>query len=87
MPHRCPSQGIVIVAALLMYVPYYVSLQIVLALKRCWASMWQPHILAYRKFLQVKQLLPSMASVIQVQLDPVASGVLFTVNPTTGNTK
>lgn len=27
-----------------------------------------------------------MAVVIQVQLDPVASGVLFTLNPLTGNT-
>jgi hypothetical protein len=34
----------------------------------------------------VKRQTPSMAVVIQLQLDPSASGVLFTLNPLTGNT-
>jgi len=61
------------------------------AVKRCWASMWQEHILAYRKQLKLNTedpsspaAMPSMAVVVQKQLNPQAAGVLFTLNPLTG---
>ena len=56
------------------------------AIRRCWASVWHERLLAYRKSQNIDpNLLPSMAVVIQRQLNPLASGVLFTMNPMNGN--
>jgi phosphoenolpyruvate synthase/pyruvate phosphate dikinase len=58
--------------------------------------MWHPHILSYRKQLSLgsggsgsdsKAMLPAMGVAVMTMLNPTSSGVLFTLNPTTGNTK
>eukprot|EP01006_Ploeotia_vitrea_P023883 TRINITY_DN56559_c0_g1_i1.p1 TRINITY_DN56559_c0_g1~~TRINITY_DN56559_c0_g1_i1.p1 ORF type:complete len:956 (-),score=413.39 TRINITY_DN56559_c0_g1_i1:87-2789(-) len=56
------------------------------AVKRCWASMWQPHILEYRRRMASDASeLPAMAVVVQLQLDPACSGVAFSMNPMNGD--
>jgi phosphohistidine swiveling domain-containing protein len=51
------------------------------AVKTCWASLYSDAALAYRK----QGPPPEMAVVVQRLVDPVVSGVLFTVNPMNGS--
>lgn len=55
------------------------------AVRRCFASLWNPHAIAYRSRMQVEQQAVAMAVVIQEMLDADVSGVLFTANPMTGS--
>jgi phosphohistidine swiveling domain-containing protein len=50
------------------------------AVARCWASLWEPHAVAYR----IRQGLdpdPGMAVVVQEMVDADAAGVAFTADP------
>lgn len=56
------------------------------AVKKCWASLFTPRALAYRRAKQI--LDPSsmaMAVVVQAMVDSRSSGVAFTTNPLTGD--
>ncbi len=50
------------------------------AVKRCWASRYGQAVSAYMKKRMSRQV-PSMGVIIQEQINPVFSGVLFTMNP------
>ena len=56
------------------------------AIKRCWASLWDERVLHYYSdvFRDVADHRPAMAVIVQHQLLSDVSGVLFTLNPTTG---
>eukprot|EP00698_Gefionella_okellyi_P012579 TRINITY_DN3399_c0_g1_i1.p1 TRINITY_DN3399_c0_g1~~TRINITY_DN3399_c0_g1_i1.p1 ORF type:complete len:878 (-),score=212.00 TRINITY_DN3399_c0_g1_i1:92-2725(-) len=51
------------------------------AVRQCWASQLGEHALEYLKRASPDAQSPRMAVVIQVQVDPVISGVLFSTNP------
>jgi pyruvate,water dikinase len=56
------------------------------SIKKCYASMWQVRLFAYRKnvgFSSAEKL--SMAVVVQEQVDSTAAGVAFSLNPVNGN--
>jgi pyruvate,water dikinase len=62
------------------------------AILHCWASLWQPRVLAYLQCQQtssssVAAVVPYMAVVVQVMIPAEVSGVLFTLDPRTGNEK
>lgn len=59
--------------------------EVALSIKECWASCWQSHVLQYRHLLKELKEDPSMAVVIQLQVDSHVSGVLFTCNPLNSN--
>ncbi len=50
---------------------------------QCWASIYSDRAIAYRHMRNIAQSGISMAVVVQKMIDGVASGVTFTVNPTT----
>ena len=54
-------------------------------IKRCWASMWTPHALFYMVSSGAEYQNANMAVVVQQLVSPLASGVIFTANPITGN--
>lgn len=54
------------------------------AIKKCWASIWQEHLFAYLENANSDSL-PEMGLVIQKMVSSEVSGVLFTLNPQTGN--
>lgn len=54
------------------------------AVVRCWMSMWSERVLAYRASLRVTAE-PSIAVVVQRMVDADRAGVMFTVDPTTGD--
>lgn len=53
-------------------------------IKRCLASLWQPHAVLYRNHHGFAQEQASMAVVIQRMVPAQASGVAFSVDPVTG---
>ncbi|MEE8442677.1 MAG: PEP/pyruvate-binding domain-containing protein [Dehalococcoidia bacterium] len=53
-------------------------------LLQVWASLYAARAVAYRKRLGIPHNAVSMAVVVQRQLNPVASGVMFTRDPVTG---
>lgn len=62
------------------------------AIKHCWASMWTDRIIAYRRAAMADGggaaaavALPSMAVVIQQQVQSECAGVAFSLNPVTGD--
>lgn len=57
------------------------------AVKECWASLFQPRILAYRSSSEGQTAWPEprMGVIIQLQLSPRSSGVLFTLDPQTSH--
>ena len=55
------------------------------AVKRCWASMWTARAMSYRHQLGFRSAELSMAIIVQQMIEPDAAGVLYTVNPTSGN--
>eukprot|EP00011_Vannellida_sp_DIVA3-517-6-12_P004617 CAMPEP_0114609198 /NCGR_PEP_ID=MMETSP0168-20121206/2966_1 /TAXON_ID=95228 ORGANISM="Vannella sp., Strain DIVA3 517/6/12" /NCGR_SAMPLE_ID=MMETSP0168 /ASSEMBLY_ACC=CAM_ASM_000044 /LENGTH=879 /DNA_ID=CAMNT_0001820111 /DNA_START=44 /DNA_END=2680 /DNA_ORIENTATION=- len=59
--------------------------EVMISIKECWASCWQSHVLQYRHLLKELKEDPSMAVVIQLQVDSHVSGVLFTCNPLNSN--
>jgi pyruvate,water dikinase len=50
----------------------------------CWASLWSPRVVAYRA-TQKLAAEPAIAVVVQQMVDSVASGVMFTADPATGD--
>ncbi|MEM5853251.1 MAG: PEP/pyruvate-binding domain-containing protein [Candidatus Aenigmatarchaeota archaeon] len=52
------------------------------AVKKCWASLYEPRAIFYREKNNIKHA--SIAVVVQKMVNADASGVMFTVNPTTG---
>lgn len=54
------------------------------AVRRCWASLWNPRAIAYRDQHGVPHDDVALAVVVQELVDADAAGVLFTANPVTG---
>lgn len=54
------------------------------AVKRCWASLWNPRAVAYRHANAVDEAGMGLAVVIQRMVDAAAAGVLFSADPLTG---
>jgi pyruvate, water dikinase len=58
--------------------------QVVLNVRHCWASLFTARAIAYRARNQVMGL-PSVAVIVQKMVNAEKSGVMFTLDPTTGN--
>lgn len=54
------------------------------AIRRCWASLWNERAVAYRHANGVDDTTVSLAVVVQEMVDASAAGVLFTADPVTG---
>ncbi len=54
------------------------------AIVRCWMSLWSARAMTYRKVQHV-DVEPSVAVVVQLMVDSVSAGVMFTVDPLTGD--
>ncbi|WP_433440205.1 PEP/pyruvate-binding domain-containing protein [Nonomuraea sp. CA-141351] len=54
------------------------------AVKRCWASLWNPRAIAYREQNGVPHDDVALAVVVQELVDADAAGVMFTANPMSG---
>jgi pyruvate,water dikinase len=55
------------------------------AVKRCWASLWTARAISYRVQHKVDQHAVSLAVAVQMLVSAESAGILFTVNPITGN--
>ncbi|HLM73194.1 MAG TPA: PEP/pyruvate-binding domain-containing protein, partial [Polyangiaceae bacterium] len=55
--------------------------ELLLALRRCWASLWSPRALSYRAARGVDHLGVNIAVVVQRMVQADFAGVLFTVDP------
>lgn len=55
------------------------------AINRCWQSLWSARAMTYRRVQNVTDE-PSVAVVVQLMADSVTAGVMFTVDPRTGDT-
>ncbi|MDA1190806.1 MAG: PEP-utilizing enzyme [Candidatus Poribacteria bacterium] len=55
------------------------------AVKHCWASAWSERAVAYRERMGVADAAVHVGVIVQPMLDASAAGVLFTVNPLTGD--
>ncbi len=51
------------------------------AVRRCWASLWNPRAVAYRKRVGLDTSEIAISAVVQRMIDAERSGVLFTANP------
>ncbi len=54
------------------------------AIKGCYASLWTPGALSYRRKMGIAEIPPASAVVIMEMVNTVASGVGFTCNPRSG---
>jgi pyruvate,water dikinase len=57
--------------------------EVVEAVRRCWASLWNPRAAVYRHNNGFDQLAARLAVVVQVMVDAEVAGVMFTGNPLT----
>ena len=57
--------------------------ELLVAVRRCWSSMWTARATAYRQKNGLDHLTASIAVVVQQMVDSEISGVLFTANPLT----
>lgn len=55
------------------------------AVKRCWASMWNPQAVHYRHTNEIDHAQSLMSVVVQRMATSVSAGVLFTANPISGD--
>ena len=55
------------------------------AVRRCWASLYAPRALSYRASQRLVEE-PALAVIVQEMVDSERSGVMFTADPTTGDT-
>jgi pyruvate,water dikinase len=55
------------------------------AVRGCWASLFEPHAIAYRAQKGFDHLEAGMAVVVQRMVQSVRSGVMFTIHPVTGD--
>jgi rifampicin phosphotransferase len=60
------------------------EVEILSAIKRCWASLWSARALAYRKQQRIAPHTVHMAVIVQQMVEATAAGILFTCNPMTG---
>ena len=58
--------------------------EVLVAVKRCWASLWTARAIAYRMKNNIKQEVVALAVVVQKLAFSDASGVMFTLNPING---
>jgi pyruvate,water dikinase len=56
----------------------------IVAVKKCWASLWTERAYDYRQKNGFSHLAVSMAVIVQQQIDADAAGVAFTIDPVTG---
>lgn len=56
------------------------------ATKQCWSSLWTARAIAYRIQQEISQKSVALAVAVQQMVPAEAAGVMFTVNPVTGNT-
>lgn len=61
--------------------------EIIMAVKKCWASLWTPRAIHYRFQKGIGQSNISMAVIIQEMVPAEAAGVMFTANPITNSRK
>ena len=59
--------------------------QLLAAIEDCWASLFEEHAISYRARQQFDHLEAKMAVVVQEMVQSHRSGVMFTVNPVTGD--
>lgn len=57
---------------------------LLVAVVRCWASLWTPRAIAYRRRARVDSSNVALAVVVQQLVDAERSGVMFTANPING---
>ncbi|HET9646948.1 MAG TPA: PEP/pyruvate-binding domain-containing protein [Microlunatus sp.] len=57
---------------------------VVSAVRRCWASLWTDRAVSYRAGHGIDPSSVALAVVVQVLVDAVAAGVMFTADPVTG---
>ena len=57
---------------------------VLMAIKRCWSSLWTPRAMAYRKQQGIDAGSASMAVMVQHMVAADVAGILFTTNPVTG---
>ena len=55
------------------------------AIRRCWASLWTARAIGYRDQMDIDQRTVAMGVVVQVMVQADVSGILFTVNPSSGD--
>src|SRR5262249_20586808 len=54
------------------------------AIRRCWASLWNPRAVAYRRANAIDDASVGLAVVVQRMVDAAAARVLFTADPVSG---
>ncbi|MYT28571.1 MULTISPECIES: PEP/pyruvate-binding domain-containing protein [unclassified Streptomyces] len=54
---------------------------VVTAVRRCWASLWQVHAIRYRERQHLPHSAAGMAVVVQAMVPAESAGVMFTVDP------
>jgi pyruvate,water dikinase len=59
--------------------------EVLVAVRRCWASLWTDRAIAYRHTCGFDQHAVWLAVVVQVMFPSEVSGILFTANPVTSN--
>jgi len=67
------------------YLDVYGPADVLDAVRRCWASLYNDESVAYRRRIGLPEQSLSMAVVVQVMLGPRAAGVAFTRSPVTGD--
>lgn len=55
------------------------------AVRRCWASLYGARVLFYRRKQEIPEERMGIAVVVQAMINSQAAGVMFTVNPATGD--
>lgn len=55
------------------------------AVRRCWASLWTAQAIGYRARLGIEPQAVAMGVVVQKMVAADVAGIMFTVNPTTGD--
>lgn len=59
--------------------------ELITAVRQCWASLWSPRAILYRRRSAVDQQRVAMAVIVQRMVNAEVSGILFTANPATGD--
>src|SRR6478735_8724746 len=54
------------------------------AVRRCWASLWTDRAVSYRASIGIDPAGVALSVVVQVMVDAVAAGVMFTADPVAG---
>jgi len=60
------------------------AVEVLSAVKRCWASLWSARALIYRARQHITHHTVHMAVIVQQMVEASAAGILFTCNPVTG---